>query len=344
LTGRPLCGASDPIALIRQITEEPFLKPSEVAAEVPHKWDGIVLRGLERSVAKRWKTAMAMADAIEAIGGLAQQREVGNWVMRLGADRLAKLTVQVKALEMQPVRRSAARNRVDPRSQLRIDQAAVKRAMEEAERLAALSEAEVDSLAARPAAAEGPGAPPPASEPPAAAPKAEEAPPIAALAERAQGAAPPVAPPTATEAAPVNGERSSSAAARAPRRSLTAVASSVDESGRGRRGRFWLGVAAIGLLAAVGLVWGLSSRQEPSESSSESAGDRDLASAPSGADAGPQRAAPSTTTTTEEATAASTSASSSSSSTLSSSAVAPASAKSTGTRTFTKPGGLYSRD
>lgn len=120
LTGKKLFGSPNPVELIKQITEDPIIAPSSVVPELPRKWDRIVLRGLERDPTRRWRSAVAMADAIEAIGGLAVQREVGDLVRRLGAERLAVLAAKLKALEAKPVRKATAR-RVQARSRLAID-------------------------------------------------------------------------------------------------------------------------------------------------------------------------------------------------------------------------------
>ena len=121
LTGLQLFAADDIRALKDKLLEMPIEAPSKVVPGLPRKFDAIVLRGLERKPAKRWKSAQDMAEALEAVGGLAPHREVGEWVRRLGAARLAELAAKVSALEVKPLaKRPKSDRRVHQRSQLRI--------------------------------------------------------------------------------------------------------------------------------------------------------------------------------------------------------------------------------
>jgi serine/threonine protein kinase len=98
LTGRRLWKAEHIVQLAHKMLNEPIQAPSAISPDVPKKFDAIVLRGLERDISKRWKSASAMAEALEAVGGLASHREVGLWVRRLGGQQLAALTAKVAAV------------------------------------------------------------------------------------------------------------------------------------------------------------------------------------------------------------------------------------------------------
>jgi len=138
LTGHRLFKANNAVELAHRVLNMHVDPPSKVTPDVPKKFDGIVLRGLEADPERRWKTASAMAEALEAVGGLASNREVGLWVRRLGAERLGELATTVSALERKPVaEKSKAARRVHQRSQLSIPrdelEAAVKQAKAEME-------------------------------------------------------------------------------------------------------------------------------------------------------------------------------------------------------------------
>jgi tRNA A-37 threonylcarbamoyl transferase component Bud32 len=147
LTGLKLFEAADVRELKYKLTEAPMVAPSQAVPELPTKYDAIIMRGLERKPARRWKSAQAMAEALEAIGGLAPHREVGQWVRRLGAARLAELASKVSVLERKPVaKRSKAGRRVHQRSELRIPIAelAAAAASAEAEAAAELAAAKLE--------------------------------------------------------------------------------------------------------------------------------------------------------------------------------------------------------
>jgi eukaryotic-like serine/threonine-protein kinase len=151
LTGLELFAADDIQALKNKLLEMPIEAPSKVVPGMPRKFDAIVLRGLERKPARRWKSAQDMAEALEAVGGLAPQREVGEWVRRLGAARLAELATKVSALEVKPVaKRPKSDRRVHQRSQLRIP-------VDELKAAAARAEAELadEARAVRPSEGSG---------------------------------------------------------------------------------------------------------------------------------------------------------------------------------------------
>jgi serine/threonine-protein kinase len=99
LTGHRLWQADNFVELAHKVLNAQIEAPSKVAADAPKKLDAIVLRGLEREVDRRWRTAGAMAEALEAAGGLATHREVGLWVRRLGTGPLRELAAKVAKLD-----------------------------------------------------------------------------------------------------------------------------------------------------------------------------------------------------------------------------------------------------
>ncbi|MBW2526217.1 MAG: serine/threonine protein kinase, partial [Deltaproteobacteria bacterium] len=148
LTGKRLFKAKQLVELTHKILNMEVPRPSDIVSSVPKKLDSIVLKGLARSPDDRWSSALAMAEAIEAVGHLASHREVGLWVRKLGATRLRQLATKVSALERKPVKRRGAKSRrVEQRSRLMID---------EAERQAVL-----DEIAAERAAKQAGGKPAP---------------------------------------------------------------------------------------------------------------------------------------------------------------------------------------
>jgi serine/threonine-protein kinase len=111
LTGERLFQGRSPEDLAQRLLAREVAPPSQVAPDVPKRFDSIVLRGLELAPAERWKSAMAMAEALESVGGLASHREVGLWVRRIGASRLSAIAAKVAELE----RKSPAESLRPPR-------------------------------------------------------------------------------------------------------------------------------------------------------------------------------------------------------------------------------------
>ncbi|MBI4952325.1 MAG: serine/threonine protein kinase [Myxococcales bacterium] len=99
LTGRRLWKAQNIVQLTHKLLHDRIAPPTEVAPDCPPELDAIVMRGLERDPASRWRTALDMADALESAGRPATHREVGLWVRRLGSGRLAELAAKVAAVE-----------------------------------------------------------------------------------------------------------------------------------------------------------------------------------------------------------------------------------------------------
>ncbi|RLB46781.1 MAG: serine/threonine protein kinase, partial [Deltaproteobacteria bacterium] len=137
LTGQRLWKVDNLMQLAHRMLNDPIPAPSTVSDDVPTTFDAIVLRGLERDLDKRWRTAAEMADALEDLGGLAPYRQVGLWVRRLGGEQLAGLAATVAAVEAKDkARRAAAKGRAGKSGSMNLHGAQAKLAalQEEAER------------------------------------------------------------------------------------------------------------------------------------------------------------------------------------------------------------------
>jgi serine/threonine-protein kinase len=99
LTGKRLFRASTPAELVLAILEQPIAPPSSLVPGLPRALDAIVLKGLSRRAEERWPSAEAMAEAIEAAGGLASHRMVGEWVRLVAHARLQATRELVAAVE-----------------------------------------------------------------------------------------------------------------------------------------------------------------------------------------------------------------------------------------------------
>ncbi len=108
LAGRKLFKAKSVAEISMKILNEEIKAPSAMQPGLTKKYDSIVLRGLERNPQKRWATAERMAEALEALGGLASHRQVGEWVREVAADKLAQVDVVVKTVEQAPKSTSIA--------------------------------------------------------------------------------------------------------------------------------------------------------------------------------------------------------------------------------------------
>jgi serine/threonine protein kinase len=107
MAGKPLFASKSVSAVAHNILTLPIPPPSSIA-ETPKKLDGIVLQGLERDPDERWVSAERMAAAIEAVGSLASEQSVAQYVRQAGAERLARrakhiATVEAAALDMDEI-------------------------------------------------------------------------------------------------------------------------------------------------------------------------------------------------------------------------------------------------
>lgn len=99
LVGRRLYDGDNEGALLRQIVLQQIEPPSKHAPHLDPRWDAIVMKGLASDPADRYPTAEAFADAIEAMGDIATNRAVGQWVQDLAIESLAKRAAKVQQIE-----------------------------------------------------------------------------------------------------------------------------------------------------------------------------------------------------------------------------------------------------
>ena len=112
LTGRRLFKGENPGEIAMKVIDQPVPKPGEVAEGIDEALDAIVMRGLSRPPKKRWATAEEMAEAIEASGGLASHRAVGEWVRSMAAERVDQSRTMVQAVEEAPAMPAAPAQRI----------------------------------------------------------------------------------------------------------------------------------------------------------------------------------------------------------------------------------------
>lgn len=98
-------------AIAYEIMHRQPTPPSMLRPDVAPAIDRIVLRGLKIDRAERWGTAADMAEALEEVGGMASFREVGEWVQKVGAQQLARLSDVLKEVESMPA--EVAENELD---------------------------------------------------------------------------------------------------------------------------------------------------------------------------------------------------------------------------------------
>jgi len=101
LTGQRLFKADDISTLIVNIMADPVRLPSELAKDIPRELDGVVMKGLEREIKDRWASARDMAVLLEKALPPAQPREVGEWVLRVGGERIQYRSDVVTEIETQ---------------------------------------------------------------------------------------------------------------------------------------------------------------------------------------------------------------------------------------------------
>ncbi len=103
LVGRRLFKARNLGEITYKILNADIEAPSVHRPELDKRYDRIVLRGLERDTARRWQSAQQMAEALEAAGGQASHRQVGDWVRQVAADRLGRTSVLLEAVDNAPM-------------------------------------------------------------------------------------------------------------------------------------------------------------------------------------------------------------------------------------------------
>jgi serine/threonine-protein kinase len=99
LTHERLFAADDLAGVVARVLNDRIDPPSRIVRSVSRELDAIVMTGLEREPERRYSTAMEMARAIEALGGLARPAEVGAWVDSISGDVLKRRAAQVQEIE-----------------------------------------------------------------------------------------------------------------------------------------------------------------------------------------------------------------------------------------------------
>jgi eukaryotic-like serine/threonine-protein kinase len=99
LTGTRLFDGVDAGEVLTKLLEGEIPPPSSVIASLPPQVDAIAMRALERDPGRRFQTAREFAIALEQIGMIALNREVGEWVEDVGGDALARRAEQVAEIE-----------------------------------------------------------------------------------------------------------------------------------------------------------------------------------------------------------------------------------------------------
>lgn len=93
-------GGSD-LEVWGQVLSAEIRRPSDVLGE-PVALDAVVMRGLARDPARRYATALEMAQDIERTARLASPTDVANWVATLARTPLADRSAMLRAVETAP--------------------------------------------------------------------------------------------------------------------------------------------------------------------------------------------------------------------------------------------------
>jgi serine/threonine protein kinase len=103
LTLRRLFEADDPTGAIAKVLMAPIDPPSTINPNVSPAMDRVVLKALNRDVNLRYQTAREFAEAIEEEIAVSTSRKVGEWVVYLGGEGLAKFSERLSAIESSSV-------------------------------------------------------------------------------------------------------------------------------------------------------------------------------------------------------------------------------------------------
>ncbi len=99
---RLFSGATEP-AVLAQVLDGASTRPGALVAEIPVEVEDIVMRGLERDPSMRFPSALAMAEALEALGLAANPRDVAAVV-----SARARTTLEAREVAMQRIHDSAS--------------------------------------------------------------------------------------------------------------------------------------------------------------------------------------------------------------------------------------------
>ena len=103
LTLRRLFEADDPTGAIAKVLMAPINPPSAINPSISPALDRVVLKALSRDVGLRFQTAREFAEAIEEEIAVSTPRKVGEWVVYLGGEGLAKFSERLSAIESSSV-------------------------------------------------------------------------------------------------------------------------------------------------------------------------------------------------------------------------------------------------
>lgn len=99
LTLRRLFEADDPTGAIAKVLMAPIDRPSASNPNISPALDRVVLKALNRDVNLRFQTAREFAEAIEEEIVVSTPRKVGEWVVYLGGEDLARYSERLSAIE-----------------------------------------------------------------------------------------------------------------------------------------------------------------------------------------------------------------------------------------------------
>jgi serine/threonine-protein kinase len=112
LVGRRLFLDESPEKTVANALSMRIPRPSEFASELPRELDEVVLAGLAREPAKRFRSAREMAVALERAVSPASATEIAAWVEELAAPALAARAATIRAIEA--ARNDAELESLDP--------------------------------------------------------------------------------------------------------------------------------------------------------------------------------------------------------------------------------------
>jgi serine/threonine protein kinase len=99
LTGERLFDAESQGRTVRKILDEDVPKPSSKMPGLPPQLDEAIMRGLDRSLERRWQTAREFAAALERAMPPAHASEIGEWVSSVADSSLGERAKRVKEIE-----------------------------------------------------------------------------------------------------------------------------------------------------------------------------------------------------------------------------------------------------
>ena len=103
LTLHRLFDADDPTGAIAKVLMAPIEAPSAINPNISPALDRVALKALNRDVSLRFQTARDFAEAIEEAVAVSTPRKVGEWVVYLGGEGLAKSSEKLSAIESSSV-------------------------------------------------------------------------------------------------------------------------------------------------------------------------------------------------------------------------------------------------